>query len=188
MRRVKSDRKSAEDAVEPAAHRFLWWDNTIVRFAALFAVLMVGFQLAYYGFVVKSSVFDTYMAGSARAAAALLGLVGETATASGNSLRSSFSVSIKHGCDGLQAMWILVAGVISFPRNLRQKLVGITVGIGLLLALNVVRIASLVWIGAHLPSWFQIAHVHAWPAILTCCAMLFWVAWATRAVGPRETT
>lgn len=153
-------------------------DNVILRFVVLFALLMVSFQLVYYEFVVSSAPFRTYLEASARAAAVLLGLFGENVTVSGTKLRSDFSVAVKYGCDGLQAMWILVAGVALFPGSLLRKLAGVLTGIGLLLILNIVRIASLAWAGEHAPSWFQPMHVHIWPAALVFCAMIFWVLWA----------
>ncbi len=160
--------------------------NPIARFVALFVILMVAFQLVYYELVVLSAPFQAYLSASARAAAVLLQLAGESVTVSGPVLSSTTAVAVKHGCDGLQAMWILIAGVAVFPGGGLKKLAGMCVGIGLLLILNVVRIASLVWAGAHANSWFQPLHVHIWPAVLVSCAMLLWVLWALWATRLQE--
>ena len=70
--------------------------------------------------------------------------------------------------------------VVSFPHRYLYKLIGIVAGVSALLGLNTLRISSLVWIGAYRPTWFPTAHELVWPAVLTCCAMLLWVGWATR--------
>ena len=154
----------------------------------LFLVLLTAFQIAYYEFVVSSAPFKAYLHASARAAGTLLGWVGEQVTVLGDVMASSFSMSIKHGCDGLQAMAILVAGVLVFPGERRKKLPGIAAGVGLLLGLNIVRIASLFWMGVHAPGLFQTVHVHVWPAVLILCALSFWILWAMWATRPRSAT
>ncbi len=95
-------------------------------------------------------------------------------------------MSIKHGCDGLQAMAILLAGVLVLPAAGRKKLPAVLVGIGLLLGLNLVRIASLYWVGVHVSGIFQTMHVHVWPAVLILVALLFWVLWALWATRPKS--
>ena len=168
------------------AVRGSWKQNLpIIRFVGLFLVLLIAFQIVYYEFVVSSAPFQAYLHASARAAGSLLGLVGERVTVRGDLMMSSFSMSIKHGCDGLQAMAILVAGVLVFPGQRRKKLPGIAAGVALLLGLNIVRIASLFWVGAHAPGVFQATHVHVWPAVLILCALSFWILWAMWATRPR---
>jgi exosortase family protein XrtM len=150
-----------------------------------FLVLLTLFQIAYYEFVVTSAPFKAYLGASARAAGGLLGLAGEQLVVRGDVLASSFSMSIRHGCDGLQTMAILVAAVLVFPTAGRKKLPAVAAGVGLLLALNIARIASLFWIGVHAPAYFQTTHVHVWPAVLILVAVLFWILWAIWATRPR---
>jgi exosortase/archaeosortase family protein len=156
----------------------------VLRFVGLFAGLLVGFQLLYYELIVDSTVFSGYMAVSGEVAAWLLRLCGEPVQASGGVLTSSFSMAVKQGCDGLQAMSIVASGVLAFPGGRRFKLTGVALGVSLLLVLNLLRIASLFWAGVHWPTRFQLLHVHVWPAVLVLGAFVFWVAWALR--SPRD--
>jgi len=166
----------------------VWRENLpILRFVGLFALLFTAFQISYYEFIVGSAAFHSYLVASCKAAAALLGITGEEVTAIGDVLRGKFTLSVKVGCDGLQAMGILLVAVLVFPGcSPKRKLVGLFMGLGLVLILNVVRIASLFWAGLHLPGVFQTMHVHIWPAFLIFSALLFWTLWALWAARPRR--
>jgi exosortase/archaeosortase family protein len=157
----------------------------VVRFVLLFGGLLVAFQLVYYELIVTSSFFESYLAVSSKVAAFLLGLVGEPVRASGGVLTSTFSMSVKQGCDGLQAMAIVASGVLALPGGRRVKLLGVALGVLLLLGLNVLRIASLFWAGIHWPERFQLLHVHVWPAVLVFAAFVYWIGWASRTM-PRS--
>lgn len=153
----------------------------VLRFVGLFLGLLALVQIAYYQFVIGSAAFRAYMGLTASIAGAVLGALGEPVTVDGMLMRSHVSMSLKTGCDGLQAMALVVIGILAFPVEARKKLPGIALGIGLILALNAVRIVSLFWALAHAPGAFQALHVHVWPAVLVLVAVLFWVAWARRA-------
>jgi exosortase/archaeosortase family protein len=163
-----------------------WWkDNLpIVKFAAAFLGLLTAFQLAYYTLVVPSDAFKAYLGVNSHAAAAILGLLGERVIATNEVLTSSFTMSIKSGCDGLQAMAILAIAVLVFPGGGRNKAVGMAGGVALLAILNLARLVSLFWTGVHFPNLFQTMHVHIWPAVLIVVALLYAVAWTARANRP----
>ena len=156
----------------------IWWRQNvpIFRFAGAFVALLLLFQLAYYEFITGNATFRSYLSVNTHAAAALLGLIGEPVTVSGDVMTSTFSMSIKRGCDGLQAMATLAIGVLTFPAGVRKTVPAIVVGTVLLFLHNITRIVSLFWAGVHPPSHFQ--DLHAWPAFLVLCACAFWVAWA----------
>lgn len=155
--------------------------GSIFRFVGVFLGLLVLAQIVYYQFVITSAAFRAYMGLTASAAAVVLGVLGESVTVDGMLMHADVSMSLKTGCDGLQAMALLAIGIVAFPVDARRKLPGIAIGIGLILALNVLRIVSLFWALAHAPAIFQTLHVHVWPAGLVLVAVLFWVAWARRA-------
>jgi len=158
-----------------------WWaqNRQIVTFAATFLGLLTLFQIAYYTVVVPSSIFAKYLGLNSRVAAKVLGLMGEKVMTSGDMMFSTFSMSIKTGCDGLQAMAILAIAVAAFPGEPRRKLIGAAGGIALLMVLNILRLVSLFWMGVHVPDWFQAMHVHIWPAALIIAALVYAVAWSS---------
>ena len=148
-----------------------------VRFVGRFLALFFLLQIAYYGAIVGTSFFHRYLSGVCRAAGLLLAALGETVTAHGDTLSARFSMSVASGCDGLQPVGILAVAVIAFPGSIARKIAGVAIGAALLLALNVVRVAALYWIGAHAPSLFDVMHVHVWPALLVAAALAVWLSW-----------
>lgn len=142
-------------------------------------------QFVYYQFIVDSSAFAAYTQASCRMAARVLRLAGETVEVNGDQMSGSFSMSVHNGCDGLQAVGILMFAILLFPGPIGKRLLGATLGALLIVAINVLRIASLFWAGAHKPDWFQLMHVHVWPALLIFCVLLFWVAWEMGSMKPR---
>ena len=156
----------------------------MVRFVAVFLCVLVAFQFAYYALIVESAPFHAYVDGIGRIAAALLRATGERVVTVGHELTSSFTMSVESGCDALQAMAILVIGVIAFPSTGRWKLLGVTGGVTLLYVLNILRVASLFWTGVHAPDWFETMHTDIWPAAIVGSAVLAWVVWAWWSLRP----
>ena len=69
----------------------------------------------------------------------------DTVISSGRILRDSvsgFAVSIEAGCNGVEASIVLVAGVLAFPANWRQRTAAITLGFLAIQLLNILRIVS----------------------------------------------
>jgi exosortase/archaeosortase family protein len=164
-----------------------WWkqNRATVRFVALFLGLLTTFQVLYYEVIVSSAFFKAYLGVNTRAAVAMLDGIGEEVTATGEVMTSSlFTMSVHTGCDGLQAMAILVIAVLVFPGGGWKKVYAGAGGVVLIALLNVVRLVTLFWAGEHWPTMFQTLHVHLWPALLIIIALSYsiaWSAWATRA-------
>ena len=171
----------------PRGKESAWERNLpVVKFVVTFLALLIAFQWAYYALLVNSFAFKAYLGLNCRAAAALLGLVGEHVTATDDVLTSGFTMSVRAGCDGLQAMAILAIAVLVAPGDLRRKLNAAAGGVLLLAILNLVRLVSLFWTGVHAPGLFQAMHVHIWPAVLIVLAVLYAFAsqtWAHRPEG-----
>lgn len=178
--KCKQEAKTAS-VVEPAGRETStgWKESRpILRFAGTFLALLVVFQIVYYQWIVGSRPFEAYLDGSARLASAILRVFGTSVVASGGVLSGSFSMSIRVGCDGLQAMAILLCAVLAFPGSRLRKAVGVLAGIAVLLVLNLLRIVTLYLAGVSLPEYFQMLHVHAWPAVLILAALVLWITWA----------
>ncbi len=93
------------------------------------------------------------------------------------SLENGFAVAIAPGCDGIEAVIILVAAVLAFPSPWKHKLAGIAVGFVAIQALNLVRIISLFYMG----QWSQVAfdwfHLYLWQALIVLDALAVWLIW-----------
>src|SRR5262245_32197884 len=96
----------------------------ILRFVGTFLGGFLVFQLVYYQWVVPSAAFQAYLEGISRIAAGVLRGLGMDVVASGSNLIGTFLMTIEVGCDGLQAMAILVIAVLAFPGSWKTKLWG----------------------------------------------------------------
>ncbi len=90
-------------------------------------------------------------------------------------LAAPLTVSVDPSCSGLEVIALCLAATLSYPVPWRRRLTGAAIGVLLLLALNVVRIATLA--GASQTTWFQTLHVNVWPTILVTAAAAWIVVW-----------
>lgn len=93
------------------------------------------------------------------------------------SLSNGFAVAIAPGCDGIEAVIILLAAVLAFPSPWKHKLAGIAVGFVAIQALNLVRIISLFYLGQWNQTAFDWFHLYLWQALIVLDALAVWLIW-----------
>lgn len=86
-------------------------------------------------------------------------------------------IEIVAGCNGVEAVLILVSAVLAFPAPWKHKLIGIGIGFLAIQALNLVRIVCLYYLHEWNPLWFEWFHLYLWPALIILDALLFWLIW-----------
>jgi exosortase/archaeosortase family protein len=151
-----------------------------VRFAVLTAVSFTALSL------ITDDELGPYLTALAVATAHGLALLGMDVTREGTLVSAlGFTVRVEGQCSALYETALLSAAILASPFPIWRKLLGILVGTGAILAANLVRIASLVVIGALAPRYFTGAHLFVWQAILVALIASFWLVWIDRA---REAT
>ena len=90
---------------------------------------------------------------------------------------NGFAVTILAGCNGIEAMIVLVAALLAYPAPLKHKLLGLAAGIVAIQALNLVRIVSLFYIGQWNREVFEWAHLYAWQVLIMLDALIVWLLW-----------
>ncbi|MBN2310717.1 MAG: archaeosortase/exosortase family protein [Candidatus Hydrogenedentes bacterium] len=92
----------------------------------------------------------------------------------------SFRFSVVPDCGALPAMSIFFAAVVAFPVRWRKRLVGIVLGLPLLYAVNVLRLACLAFLGAYTGGGdlFTFAHEYGWQGIYLVFVVGVWLLWA----------
>jgi len=93
---------------------------------------------------------------------------------------SNFSLSIKNGCDAIEATAILLCGILVYPSKLKHKSIGLFFGILILVGINLFRITSLFFNGIYTPSIFEFMHTGVWQVlfIIFPLAIIFkWINW-----------
>jgi len=149
------------------------------RFAFLFvAILLVlfAFELTPPG----QAVVVPWTGLVADASAGLIRAFDGDAVSEGKTLysrKSGFAITIEAGCNGVEAMLVLLAGILAFPAPWRLKAIGLAIGIVAIQALNLLRIVSLFYLGQWDARWFEWAHLYVWQALIMLDALIVWLLW-----------
>lgn len=99
-----------------------------------------------------------------------------------HSATADFGVSIEAGCNGIEAVLMLVAAIVAFPSSLKLKLAGILAGSLAIQAVNILRIVTLYYLGQWNEQVFEFAHLYLWQALIMLDVLVVWLIWI-RAVG-----
>ena len=111
-------------------------------------------------------------------AAKLLNWTGENTKNLGTVLMGShFSCDVNDGCNGMSAVTLLLAGLLSFPASSRHRALGALILIPVVFAVNTIRIGGLYLAGAHRPELFNILHVYVGQVIVIMVTATLWGSW-----------
>ena len=160
-----------------------------VLFLVKFFVILIGAYLLIAWNPVNDAVIEPFTAAIARGSAVLLNAMGQKVTVSETLLASPrFAVNINNGCNGVEAMLILLASIVAFPASIRARLAGLALGAIAIQILNAVRILTLFLIGAYYPRLFNTFHTSVWQIVIILASILFFVIWSARVAAPRLAT
>lgn len=152
----------------------------MLRFFILFMALLGGlFSLRITQFM-HDWVTEPFTGVLAQISAFLIQLFDDDVISHGIVIQSQsngFAVAIAPGCDGIEAVIILVSAVLAFPSPWKHKLVGIGLGFLAIQALNLVRIISLFYMGQWDRNWFDWFHLYLWQALIVLDALAVWLVW-----------
>lgn len=149
----------------------------LIAFLGCSGVLSLAYAFPYAHDSAVHSGFESYLAGYARAAGSLLALFDPNVHVAGATIFGRFSMQIVRDCDAMEINILFASAVIAFPAKWSQRALGVVLGVLLLAAANLIRIASLYWIGVIAPTAFESAHRDVFPLLLIGVAVLLFVAW-----------
>ena len=160
------------------------------RTQVLFLVKFFGVLLAAYLLIawnpVNDNVIVPFTEAIARSSGALLQLMGEKVTVSGTVISSPrFGVNINNGCNGVEAMLILLASIAAFPASMKARAAGLFLGAIVVQILNAIRIITLYLLGAYHPRLFDLFHTAVWQIVIILSAIGFFLVWSARVAPAR---
>lgn len=129
---------------------------------------------------VQSSVILPWTSLLADSSGWLISAFDPNVATSGKVVRSTlngFAVSIEPGCNGVEAMIVLLAAIIAFPAPLAYKLKGLAWGFIAIQGMNLVRIISLFYLGQWSRELFDWAHLYIWQALIMLDALIVFLIW-----------
>jgi exosortase H (IPTLxxWG-CTERM-specific) len=146
-----------------------------------FGALLLGLFTLSQTSLADRLVFEPVARGIARIASGLLGLFSINAQADGAIIRTeSFAALVDTNCTGLFVIFIYLSALLAYRSGTREKLIGVALGFGALFVLNLVRVVSLVVVGAVRPDMLNVAHYLVWQSVMIVAALCLWLFWAER--------
>jgi len=85
------------------------------------------------------------------------------------------TVVVVSGCNGLEAIFLIVAGILAYPATWHQRWSGLARYVPALFALNLVRVVFLVHIAHRHPTLMDISHFQVAQGILIVFVLFFWI-------------
>lgn len=163
--------------------------RTQVLFLLKFFGILVAAYLVIAWNPVNDHVIVPFTQGVATVSGALLKGIGQPVDVTGTVISSTrFGVNINNGCNGVEAMLILLASIVAFPATLRARLTGLALGALLVQAVNAIRIMTLYLLGAYQPRLFDMFHTAIWQIVVILVAILFFLIWSGRVAPSRLAT
>jgi exosortase/archaeosortase family protein len=92
------------------------------------------------------------------------------------------------GCNGMEAVLIVVASILAFPASWSRRLVGILLAAALIFGFNIVRLATLIAVARYLPARLELFHVYIWQPLIVLIAFCLFLAWASYSALERPRT
>jgi len=96
---------------------------------------------------------------------------------------NGLGVSIEAGCNGVEAYIILIAGVVGYPAQWRQRAWGLVLGFAAVQGLNVLRVISLFYLVQWNERAFYIFHTYLWQGLIMLDVLVFWLLWIRSSAG-----
>jgi exosortase/archaeosortase family protein len=150
--------------------------------AAWFAVLtwLIAIILLPYSSASPVNVLEPFATLVAHLTQSALGWVGVGALRAGTFLYvpGVFEYEIRAGCTGILPAAVLTVAIVASPGNDVAKRWGLIVGVPLVLAVNLLRLLHLFYLGVHAPQHFALAHSVLWEGTIVLCTFAVWLAWA----------
>ena len=132
------------------------------------------------------TLFVPLTAGIAKVSGSILQAIGENVRVAGTTITSPrFGVNINNGCNGVEAMLILLASIVAFPASMKARAAGLLLGAVVVQVLNFIRIITLYLLGAYQPRLFDLFHTAVWQIVIILAAIGFFLVWSARVAPAR---
>jgi exosortase H (IPTLxxWG-CTERM-specific) len=160
--------------------------RTQVLFLVKFFVVLIGAYLLIAWNPVNDRAIVPFTAGIAKVSGSILQTMGENVRVAGTTIASPrFGVNINNGCNGVEAMLILLASIVAFPASMKARVVGLLLGAVVVQVLNFIRIITLYLLGAYQPRLFDLFHTAVWQIVIILAAIGFFLVWSARVAPAR---
>jgi archaeosortase B (VPXXXP-CTERM-specific) len=173
----------AQDKAREGTIKAFWKRYQRVIKPCLIFFVIVGLFIFAYSKMITSSPFEGFIIVTAKVTGFLLNLMGRGVTVTDSVVSSSqFAFQIVDLCTAVMPMMILTAAVLAFPSSIKEKIIGILIGLAGIFIVNEIRLVSLFYIGIYLPNIFETAHLLVWQSLMILLAIGLWLLWVYKYV------
>jgi archaeosortase B (VPXXXP-CTERM-specific) len=160
-----------------------WKENRRVIIPTVSFFIIVGIFIYLYYRAVESDPFHGFMAFTASVTGFLLNLSGRDVVVNDTIVSSTiFSFQVVDLCTAVMPMLIFTAAILAFPAKIKEKVIGLLLGLVGIFMVNQIRLISLFFIGAYAPGIFEVAHLLVWQSLMILVAIGLWLIWVYKYV------
>ena len=159
------------------------------RFVVLFLICLIALFTLELLQPVQTHVILPFTAGVAHVSVWVMHLFDQDVIARQNDILNAATgggIEIVAGCNGIEAVLILVSAVLAFPAPWKHKLMGLAAGIVAVQGLNILRVISLFYLGQWDYKVFEWAHLYVWQALIMLDVLVVWLIWVRTLPGARD--
>lgn len=103
-----------------------------------------------------------------------------------NLVTPNSSLHITRGCEGVEMLFLLTAAILAFPADRGRRAFGLAVGMAVIYALTLGRIAILHFALRYHPDYWDSLHGLVLPLVPVILVAWYFMAWSTREVPHAE--
>ena len=103
---------------------------------------------------------------------------GDIALGAGNN-----TVVVRGGCNGIEAIFLMVAGILAVPATSNRRLLATAIYLPILYILNLFRVLMLVYVVVVDPALFDTFHHQVGQGVMVIAVMALWVHYVRRLEG-----
>ena len=175
--------QSSEFTLQSALSSKRNWYTRVIRKVILFLLVFSTLQIAWQQSTDSALARGFIQRAIVAPAALIIDRITPDAhaVAVGSRLRSPMGgINIVNGCDGMEMLFLLIAGFAAAPLSGRDRLAGILAGIPLVYALNQGRILALFYSLHENADWFDAMHGLVAPVLMVLLIGIYFYLWLPR--------
>jgi exosortase/archaeosortase family protein len=156
----------------------------LVRFSVSAALLLAAYYFPYdsRGFI--AACLHGYLVAYAHLAGGAISLFDSAVRVDGTRILGRMSLEFALSCDAMDVLLLFAAATYAFPASWRARALGFGAACASLVAINVIRIVALYFIGIYAPSRFELFHLQLFPLVIVALAAVGFVVWTRMAGAP----
>lgn len=86
-------------------------------------------------------------------------------------------------CTSINLIIIFISFIIAYRASIKDKALGITLGIPLIFAANFTRLLAMAWVGRLVPEYFPYFHNYFWEVVFLLLIAFLWLLWLDKVVN-----